>query len=1041
MEPFNITFSKRHLTTFYDNLFDLVDNEYKTIQEPQPWKSLWDIWKQKGLRTANSRRKISLIVLGKYDSSTKVPKLMATIIDKICQSIPIVNETVTFTKSDDDPEKWQVTFPVRKTIQLTDQSADTDMSVHDNDHPETTYVADDTKIDEIDLNPEKDEWTNVPGKPPTTPTPVTHSDSSNRNAFDILADTIDDDDDDRLLSYDDSTNNESPSPPITNKEIKKTHSHQFSIEMTKNEIEEALNIINANAIDNDNIPLITKWILSNTTSHSEQYDEVTKTCNDMVTRSKQNFELNHTNLNTHANTIIDKIDKSVSVSINNIEKLLKDTTNEHTGNITTYRKDMNAIKNSLAIDASNAIANVNSAANVNKTEINELIKELNNVKTELNASQSVGKQSIASINTLLSNLRTTITDTYANYEDDVMQIIDNEKSEFRQWMDTRMKTVTEYKTLIASLTTEKDLCKAERLLMETARIEQQTWFDNIQKQFHSKPIQSAPHIPLSPPLPKSDDTISSIPNPSPSTIDEPPPALKCDTMIHYKNKNITDITGYIMNERDPTFKNGYWHYDIFTAKGACMRDCSQKYMTIVQEIIGNDITTDIPLAVPPPPPEPTRRPPTYDSPLKRFKMKGMVNKINFNPSSSYGPRALQPDEFEYPIGSKPMTVYANDLTKAAAKWDLKLRHETDLRGSYERLQTRMALFNIYLIDYDHITKKNECCQLSPTNCTNYNTARQQMSRSLFIVLEDNQDRFFEHYSIPKTFISAYRRQHDGFGLITHIMEPKHPNLKITSNRKAPKEPSFQDYSSIYEFLDAYIEWCEDEVIRADRHYTDREKIDHIRDELSPAFQTAKYKIKCKLDELDADLDKPFPSNLILNEKLAKYIVSLLPEGDKANINKVMLCPEIHKIDRPSQYPPAKKPDNNWTTPLKWEIIPGARCPACHKRDHNVYKTGCPELARFAVCKEFYDKTPDAQLQPVIREYKKYQASIAKKMKERRNNDRRTLRTLKSEYDDDDMSKIKESLFQEYKTDFLEDQYRVDNPLDYLDDEDVNENRE
>ena len=83
MEPLNITFSKRHLTSFYDKLFELVDAEYKTIQESQPWKSIWDIWKQKGLRTANSRRKLSLIMLGKYDSSTKTPKLMAIIIDKI----------------------------------------------------------------------------------------------------------------------------------------------------------------------------------------------------------------------------------------------------------------------------------------------------------------------------------------------------------------------------------------------------------------------------------------------------------------------------------------------------------------------------------------------------------------------------------------------------------------------------------------------------------------------------------------------------------------------------------------------------------------------------------------------------------------------------------------------------------------------------------------------------------------------------------------------------------------------------------------------
>lgn len=1043
MEPLNITFSKRHLTSFYDKLFELVDAEYKTIQEPQPWKSIWDIWKQKGLRTANSRRKLSLIMLGKYDSSTKTPKLMAIIIDKIRNSIPIVNNQVEFAKSEDDPEKWQVTFPNRNDLitdeNRTDNSSDSGVLDPEllTDTTPTKSVESPTKLDKSENKEESEEWTNVPGiSKLTTDTSTPPPTPSRKNAFELLSESITDDDD-RHLSYDDSIINETitDTPTITAPTSTTINPVNINTNITENEINDAINIIKDNKISNDNIALIAKWIISNNAAIESKNSH-------LFSQSKTNDTRQHENLTKHANTIITDINKNISTSIKTIEKLMRDTTNEHNGNITAYTKEMTVIKNSLAIDASNAMANVNSASNVNKQEILDLTVQLNELTTQLTASQSVGKQSINSINTLLTELRKTITDTYADYEDDIMQIADNEKSEFRHWIDTRMKTVTEYKELITSLTTEKDLCRAERLLMESTRIQQQSWFDNLKKEHNSNQLHyGLNHV--SPHIQKSDDTISSIPHTSPPDNDKVHTPFKADTMVHYKNATISDITGYIMNEQAPTFKDGYWHYDIFTAKGACMRNCSEQYMTLVQEKIGADINKDETIIEPTiiePPSEPTRRPPTYDSPLKKFKMKGMINKLHFNPTS-YSPRALQPDEFEYPIGSKPMTVYANDLTKAAAKWDIKLRYESDLRGSYERLQTRMALFNIYLIDYDHINKKNECCQLSPSNCTNYDIARKQMGRSLFIVLEDNQDRYFEHYNVPKTFISAYRRQHDGFGLITHIMEPKHPNLKITSNRKAPKEPSFTDYTSIYEFLDAYIEWCEDEIIRANRRYTDREKIDHIRDELSSAFQTAKYKIKCKLDELDADFDKPFPTNLILNEKLAKYIVSLLPEGDKANINKIILCPEINKTEHRPQYPPKKANENKWADNLNWEILPGARCPACHKSNHNVYKTGCPELARFAVCKEFYDKTPDAQLQPVIREYKKYQATLSKKMKERRNSDRRTLRTLKSAYDDDDLVKIKSSLFNEYKSDFMEEQYLTENPLDYLDDEDMFETDE
>ena len=60
-------------------------------------------------------------------------------------------------------------------------------------------------------------------------------------------------------------------------------------------------------------------------------------------------------------------------------------------------------------------------------------------------------------------------------------------------------------------------------------------------------------------------------------------------------------------------------------------------MTLVQEKIGADISTEP--AIIEPPSEPARCPPTYDSPLKKFKMKGMVNKLHFNPTS-YPLRAL-----------------------------------------------------------------------------------------------------------------------------------------------------------------------------------------------------------------------------------------------------------------------------------------------------------------------------------------------------------------------------------------------------------------
>ena len=139
------------------------------------------------------------------------------------------------------------------------------------------------------------------------------------------------------------------------------------------------------------------------------------------------------------------------------------------------------------------------------TYLPELIKDLNSIKTNLNASQKIGTQSIQSINTLVTELKNTITDTYADYEDDIMQIADNEKSEFRNWIDTRMKKVTEYNELLTSIIHEKDLCKAERLLLESERTEQQEWFNKIKKELTHAHMHG-----ITPNISPDDDTLSSI---------------------------------------------------------------------------------------------------------------------------------------------------------------------------------------------------------------------------------------------------------------------------------------------------------------------------------------------------------------------------------------------------------------------------------------------------------------------------------------------------------------------------------------------------
>ena len=221
METIPITFSKRHLKTFLTRLSDLIEPEYlKPDQEEIPsWKSIWTTWKEKGFIQATSRRKISLVMFDTFDTKMQAAKLMATIIKDLNNTFPIVHANITFTKSPDDPEKWQAIF----------QQDDTSEEIVTN---ETTESTDETKIDDTNVNKnqidDESTWTNVSNKTKFNKDPTvmnykntllkelkdTHTTVTNKFALlddnsdeDIINELIDEqenttDDDDKLLSYD-----------------------------------------------------------------------------------------------------------------------------------------------------------------------------------------------------------------------------------------------------------------------------------------------------------------------------------------------------------------------------------------------------------------------------------------------------------------------------------------------------------------------------------------------------------------------------------------------------------------------------------------------------------------------------------------------------------------------------------------------------------------------------------------------------------------------------------------------------------------------
>ena len=300
------------------------------------------------------------------------------------------------------------------------------------------------------------------------------------------------------------------------------------------------------------------------------------------------------------------------------------------------------------------------------------------------------------------------------------------------------------------------------------------------------------------------------------------------------------------------------------------------------------------------------------------------------------------------------------------------------------------------------------------------------------------------------------------------MEKRHPNLKNINDEEQRQKPKYADSSNIFSFINNYIEWMQDEWLTAKRTYTRKEQIDHVLNELDDSFKEAKQSMRedIRLLNLNSDNPKPFPQKLHVDEKLGPYIMSILSpttrdkiydtitidisDDDSDTDNNTPMIRALKKGDRnKGTFNPKQRGQNNsygqrkdtkWAKNIKWEIQPGEQCPACGKCNHNVYKTGCPSLSQFAVCKEFYDKTPKELLDSVIDSYKQYQKELKEKLRQQRNNDRKAIRTLTERYqNDDDIAEIKKTFFKAYVDDYPEEQFLESNPYCTLEDEDNDDN--
>ena len=1030
---------QRFIATVIETTSAAIADLDRTDNAVPPYTSVYESWCNKGLSSAHSRMKITNVILGRKPARGESQSdLLDSIIDKVTSSLPPIRDKYEFTRIEND----DIYHMVERQMTPPAISSDT--------KPEAVPSGPSTQITAV---PIANAW-NTPGTklsfPSTTIKAPTITATPTGNKFGALEPTESQatgtsDANDPDISFDSSDKSSTTPPTIStkppgistkSKDTKDTgdddiEPEQFSLQ-DRNKVVAAINNKKIHELD---IELIHKWINTATDSieaaRQQLYgtkeafiDDITSISNDqsekLLHRSKENFGIY---VKQQAEKCAREMKGDLITSVKNLRNEAKSLIDDHDKAQKLQKKQISSINNEIKISESNAIAAINRCGNQHIHDMEKLVEDSKWSIAQMETYKESSKQSISQVTQAISRFRSEITNTYDTFKNDIMEAADDERDLFRHWMEQRKALLNQDITIIDELKKERDLVKAERKLMENER--------ELIKNERVKLVILMNRIRHSAEQPENVTSQSYVETHNKEDETSPPP-IPPDTLVRYKH-GLWHVTAYVMNTVEPYYNKG-WHYALYTAsKGTEIFDCNERHITIIEENAPPS-ESNKPLS---PPRQPSHTATSNSNHYESQQQQSSSTSTPWQPST-YRQRPLGANEFIYPANTQPKSVHALQLHKAAKYWDLSIVNENGIRGFYDRLQGRLSEFNIYIREYDNIRAKSNIAAITPENCQNYEHAVNAMSRTIFILLDENKSTIFEFYNEPLAYIEAYRRRMDGLGLLHHIMKKRHPALKDIRNETSTTAPTFKNARSIFTFLNEYIEWLQDEKLRNNRQYTQKEQLDYIINELDSTYELAKTSLREDIHmlNLNSNNPKPFPAHLTVDEDFALYIISLLPQDEQSSLYNAIAADmmtetskaKVTKVDGPKEkYNKKNKNDSSWAKNIKWEILPGESCPACLKNNHNVYKTGCPTLATFAACSEFYKKTPKEKLEPVLQSYKKYQKELATKLRERRNNDKRAIRTLAAEYDDEDIATIKTTFYNRYLEDFKDEQYCMENP--------------
>jgi hypothetical protein len=121
---------------------------------------------------------------------------------------------------------------------------------------------------------------------------------------------------------------------------------------------------------------------------------------------------------------------------------------------------------------------INSCANKHKKDINELNNKSLKIIDKLHASKTIGKTSINKIKRLVERMKQEIRSQYETYEETLMEHSDDQKEQFRQWINIFAQGIAPEQNLIKELANEREQLKKETKMM---RAEQRLWEQSHEK--------------------------------------------------------------------------------------------------------------------------------------------------------------------------------------------------------------------------------------------------------------------------------------------------------------------------------------------------------------------------------------------------------------------------------------------------------------------------------------------------------------------------------------------------------------------------------